>query len=84
MVLTSKPWPRPDVQGEKYYTCVWCGGVETYTDSFSGSEHKYGRLYPESELIERDGKRYCSDHYHWVFPVKDWAEMTVDISEDGE
>lgn len=161
MILSSRPWPRPDLQGEKYRPCVWCGNTsviyelafdsgsvaptvgETLTGATSGdtavvvssnlysgtyaggdaegaielsggtgvddngyifsdnetlngsvggtnmltaqgvgSRHVYGRLYPESELTERDGRLYCKEHYAWVFSVKDWCEQTVDVQED--
>ena len=60
------------------------GGTNILTAQGVGSRHGYGRLYPESELIERDGRRFCRDHYFWVFPVKDWAEMEVNVQEDDE
>lgn len=60
------------------------GGSNILTANGKGSRHKYGRLYPESEMIERDGKWYCNSHYHWYYGVRDWADSKIDIVEDNE
>jgi hypothetical protein len=163
MILTSVPWPKNGLAGEKYRSCTWCGdnavtyaldfdsgsvapiAGETLTGATSGdtavvvsvnvesgswaggdaagvielssgtgvdddgyifqdneeinggtggnnmltangkgSKHGYGRLYPETLLIERDGKRYCNDHYFATWPVRDWCDMKVDIKEGDD
>ena len=57
--------------GEKFRACHLCGGDWSETDGDTEETNYYGRLYPESLLIERDGKWFCSSHYNWRFSKKD-------------
>ncbi len=49
-----------------------------------GNKKSFGRYYPESETIERDGVRLCTAHNQarWAFKDKDAQE--VDISEEED
>ena len=60
------------------------GGANIFTANGVGSRHKYGRLYPESEMVMRDGKWWCSDHYRYHYAIRDWADIKIDIKEDNE
>jgi len=43
---------------------------------------KYGRLYPESEIVEWRGKKYCSAHAAGYIGKMLEKEHTVEINED--
>jgi hypothetical protein len=60
--------------GEKFRACHLCGGHWSETDGDTSETNYYGRLYPESLLVERDGRWYCSSHYNWRFNKKDTDE----------
>ncbi len=51
--------PRRRPIGEKWRCCVDCGvAANTSTTGV-------GRLYPESQMVEEDGKWRCKQHYAW-------------------
>ena len=69
--------------GEKFRACHMCGGAWSETDEDSEETNYYGRLYPESLLVERDGRFYCLSHYKFRFYRKDiddepWDEPDAD------
>ena len=72
-----------DYLGEKFRACHLCGGDWSETDGDTDQTNWYGRLYPESLLIERDGRWFCLSHYTWRFSKKDaddepWDEPDED------
>ena len=71
-----------DYIGEKFRACQMCGGHWSETDGDTGQTNYYGRLYPESLLVERDGKWYCLYHYDWRFRHKDIDDESFDIDEE--
>jgi len=63
------------------------GGANMFTLNTAGVRKMFGKLYPESELIERDGKYYCKFHYDWRFRGKDRDDdnaSSSDYNEDTE
>jgi hypothetical protein len=73
----TKPWPRTDLENERYSTCYMCaagGNADTTI---------IGKLYPESSLIEEGGNRYCPFHYNMRFTKKRLDEAVIDIQEDN-
>ena len=69
--------------GEKFRACHMCGGAWSETDDDTEETNYYGRLYPESLLVERDGRYFCLSHYSWRFSKKDaddepWDEPDAD------
>jgi hypothetical protein len=44
----------------------------------------YGLFYPESSLMERDGRWYCVTHAHWRFAQKDRDDSKLDIEESSD
>ena len=43
---------------------------------------KYGRLYPESQIVEFRGKKYCRPHFQAYWKNRLIDEQPMDISED--
>ena len=41
------------------------GGADMMTVNGTPQIQKYGRLYPESDIVEFRGKKYCSGHANW-------------------
>ena len=58
------------------------GGSNMMTVNGDGHLNRYGRLYPESMLVERDGKRYCTPHYIFRYTHIDTDEFEVDVTDD--
>ncbi len=55
-----------------------------FTLSRYGIIKKYGTLHASGDLIERDGRRYCKEHYRWFWRPKDRDDQQTDIKEGGE
>ena len=68
--------------GEKFRACHLCGGNWSETDEDTDQTNWYGRLYPESLLIERDGRFFCLSHYSWRFSKKDADDEPWDEPDD--
>ena len=68
--------------GEKFRACHLCGGNWSETDEDTDQTNWYGRLYPESLLIERDGRWFCLSHYTWRFSKKDADDEPWDEPDD--
>jgi len=47
----------------------------------TGFTKSVGRLWPENQLIFRDGKYYCRAHYHFRFDSKDKLETPFKIDD---
>lgn len=69
--------------GEQWRGCVMCGGSYSEADDDTGQTNFYGRLYPESLMVERDGKYYCTKHYNWRFIKRD-SDVRIEIAESDE
>jgi len=69
--------------GEKFRACHLCGGSWSETDEDTGETNYFGRLYPESLLIERDGRWFCTPHYTFRFRHKDMDDEPFDLP-DGD
>lgn len=67
-----------DYIGEKFRSCHLCGGHWSEVDDSTGETNYYGRLYPESLMIERDGRWFCLSHYNWRFNKKDADDEPYD------
>jgi hypothetical protein len=60
------------------------GGVNMMTVNGAGSVIRYGRMYPDSGLIEYEGRKYCREHFAFRF-AHDWVdESRVDTSSENE
>ena len=68
--------------GEKFRACHLCGGNWSETDEDTGETNYYGRQYPESLLVERDGRWYCLSHYNWRFRRKDEDDESFDMPDE--
>ena len=68
--------------GEKFRACHLCGGNWSETDEDTDQTNWYGRQYPESLLIERDGRWFCLSHYTWRFSKKDADDEPWDEPDD--
>lgn len=71
---------------EAWRSCVLCGYTSTSAEIPLGEEDtpdavSGGCMYPESSLIERDGKYYCVEHYRFRFGKKDMDDETIDVEE---
>jgi hypothetical protein len=44
-------------------------------------EKKYGHIVPDYNLIERDGKKYCSQHYRFRFEKQDRDNAPIRVEE---
>lgn len=49
-----------------------------------GLRKSYGRLYPESALVEADGGYYCRFHYDFKYGPRNRDEATIDITEEND
>lgn len=56
----------------------------TLTLDGAGDVKKYGPLYPESLLTERDGVKMCIPHYHWKYDPEDRDEASRELDVDEE
>lgn len=77
--------PSPDDKqylGQAWRPCTICdpGGTETNDDT--EETNWFGRLYPESLMVYRDGKWYCDVHYRWRFHNKDLDAAKIEITEE--
>ena len=67
--MPTRTFPKKfDVLDERWYECTLCGQL----------------LYPESRLQERDGKRYCAQHFRFRFYKKDLDDYDVNAREIDE
>lgn len=77
--------PRPPRKfknlDEKWRNCYYCGQAEA-TQSDIGTILG-GRMWPESELVEYQGRWYCIEHFNWRFTPKFRDETKFDI-KDGD
>lgn len=68
--------------GEKFRACHLCGGSWSEADESTAETNYYGRLYPESLLVERDGRFFCLSHYNWRFSKKDADDEPYDEPDE--
>jgi len=68
--------------GEKFRACYLCGGAWSETDDDTSQTNYYGRLYPESLMVERDGHWYCLSHYRFRFYKKDIDDEPFDMPDE--
>lgn len=68
--------------GEKFRPCYLCGTDWSETDTDTAETNYFGRLYPESLLIERNGRWFCTNHYTWRFRHKDINEEPFDMPDE--
>ena len=52
----------------KWYICHLCG---------------WPNYYPEGEIVERDGKKYCKWHYRWRFRFKNIDDRDVHVEDQS-
>jgi len=65
--------------------CVLCGATSTSSEPEEGGATptaiRGGCMYPESQLIFRDGDYYCAEHYRFRFHKKDMDDQIIDAEE---
>ena len=70
---------------EKWRPCYLCGFTNSHSEPEEGGDDpddiSGGCMYPESQLIERDGKYYCAEHYRFRFHKKDMDDQIIDVEE---
>jgi len=70
---------------QAWRSCVLCGYTSTAPEVAEGEdaadEIAGGCMYPESRLIKRDGKYYCTEHYIFRFGKKDLDDQIIDAEE---
>ncbi|MCK9597897.1 MAG: hypothetical protein M0R06_02580 [Sphaerochaeta sp.] len=54
------------------------------TANYQAIEKKYGLKYPERDMVEKDGKRYCHFHFMLRFRKKDIDADRLEIDEETE
>jgi hypothetical protein len=59
------------------------GGADMMTLNGNGHRKSYGRLWPENQLIFRDGKYWCPEHYKFRYSKQDRLDATFDITDRG-
>jgi hypothetical protein len=60
------------------------GGTNMMTVNGKGSVSRCGRMYPDANLIEYQGRKYCKEHFAFRFS-HDWIDETkVDTSSENE
>jgi len=57
------------------------GGNNMFTMNGAGQVKKYGRMYPQSEMVQRDGKWFCKAHYRFRYRHKDMDDVRINIDE---
>ena len=57
------------------------GGNDMMTLNDNGVSKGYGRLWPESQLILRDGKWYCPEHYRFRFRYRDLVQTPFRVED---
>jgi len=70
---------------QAWRSCVLCGYTSDHSEPESGGDDPDdivgGCMYPESRLIKRDGKYYCTEHYIFRFKKKDMDDEIIDAEE---
>jgi hypothetical protein len=56
----------------------------TFTMVGYGNKKSYGRLYPEDEVIDRDGATLCLFHSKARYNFRDKNEQEIEISEETD
>ena len=57
------------------------GGDYMMTLNDEGFTKSVGRLWPENQLIFREGKWYCRDHYHFRFDSRDKYQTPFKVDD---
>ena len=67
---------------EPWRNCYLCAQF-TADQPTSGDDEEIvgGRMHPESDLIEYEGRYYCADHFLFKFNCKLRDENRIDIEE---
>jgi len=56
-------------------------GDDMMTLNDNGFRKSVGRLWPEGELIKREGKYYCHEHYRFKFHMKDMLDTPFQVKD---
>ena len=57
------------------------GGNNMMTLNDNGFQKSYWHLWPINQLVKRDGKYYCVEHYHFRFDKEDLEKARIHIKE---
>lgn len=84
--MPKRTFPKHfDNVNQAWRACVLCGFTTSASEPSDGgttpASLNGGCMYPESQLIERDGKYYCVEHYGFRFHKKDMDDQDVDAEE---
>ena len=60
------------------------GGSNILTADGNGQKKKYGRLYPESDLVFYDGSWFCRPHFGYRYRYKFQKEADYNIEEGAD
>jgi len=68
---------------EPWRNCYLCAQFTADQPNADGGEDEItgGRMYPDSALIEYEGRYYCTDHFIFKFDRKLREENRIDIEE---
>ena len=80
MLRLKRPTRRQKV-GQSLHACVYCGGEASETNANTSETNWYGRLYPESMMVYKDGKWICKPHYRWYYHNRNIDETKITIEE---
>ena len=60
------------------------GGANVATVNGIGAVHISGRLIPDSDIVEYNGKYYCRNHFRFLFE-HEWADdARIDTTKEGD
>ena len=77
-----RPTRRQKV-GQPLHACVNCGDEASETNANTSETNWYGKLYPESMMIKKDGKWRCIPHYHWYYHNRNIDTAKLEINEES-
>ena len=80
-IRLKRPTRRQKV-GQSLHACVYCGGEASETNANTNETNWYGRLYPESMLVYKDGKWMCKPHYRWYYHNRNIDKAKLEMKEE--
>jgi len=75
--------PRKEsLKGQILHACAFCGGETSEINTNTNETNCYGKLYPESMLVCKDGKWMCKPHYRWYYHNRNIDKAKLEIKEE--
>jgi len=75
---------KSQMKGQSLHQCVLCSPEASETNSVTNETNWYGRPYPDSMLVNKDGKYFCIPHYRWRYGPQASDEAKLSLKEERQ